>query len=70
MPMNGFRLSGSCSHPMRSVTFSSGDGLDEAAARATPTAAASRSSRTTTRDTLVSRPDGLARAIIPFPLVR
>ena len=39
--MNGFRLSGSCTMPMCSVTFSAGAGLDEAAARATPTAAAS-----------------------------
>ena len=42
--MNGFRLSGSCTMPMCSVTFSAGDGLDEAAACATPTAAAATSS--------------------------
>ena len=52
MPMNGFRLSGSCTMPMCRVSFSAGAGLDEAAARATPTAAASSSRRTRTSDDL------------------
>ena len=68
--MNGFRLSGSCTMPMCSVSLSPGEGLEEAAARATPTAAASTSSRVRTIDALTSGPACRVRAVMLFPLVR